>query len=110
MGGASVLEGEGRVVTNAGVDVTEAFLRGAEHALVAARDTGVKLAVLKENSPSCGSRFVYDGTFTRTRKEAQGVTAALLERNGVRVFSDVTIDRAVDYLHELELQERSRSR
>jgi len=90
------------VVTADGTDVTAAFVAGAERALEAARASGVRLAVLKENSPSCGSTHVYDGTFTGTRVAGQGVTAALFEANGIRVFSERTLADAAAYLESLE--------
>ena len=62
----------------------------------------MRLAVLKENSPSCGSTHVYDGTFTGTRVAGQGVTAALFEANGIRVFSERTLAEAAAYLETLE--------
>ena len=101
-GGGSVLDGAGRVVTREGADVTEAFLRGAELAWQTARAHDVRLAVLKEGSPSCGSGFVYDGSFSGRRTPGSGVTAALLERRGIRVFSEVRLEAAAAYLRELE--------
>ena len=100
--GAEVLAGTAVVVTRTGEDVTQAFVRGAELGLQAALAGRVGLAVLKEGSPSCGSGFVYDGSFTSRRTPGKGVTAALLERSGIRVFSDLEIDRAVEYLETLE--------
>jgi uncharacterized protein YbbK (DUF523 family) len=90
------------VVTADGTDVTAAFVTGAERALEAALTNGVRVAVLKEDSPSCGSTHVYDGTFTGTRVAGQGVTAALLEANGIRVFSERTLAAAAAYLESLE--------
>lgn len=86
--GPDVLAGTARVVTEGGVDVTEAYLEGARIALAAARGAGATTAILKARSPSCGTRRVYDGTFTRTLTDGDGVTAALLEENGIRVRSD----------------------
>ncbi|MGK5558558.1 DUF523 domain-containing protein [Actinomadura kijaniata] len=86
--GADVLDGTARVVADTGEDVTEAFVAGARLALETARRAGARLALLKESSPSCGSRMIYDGTFTGTRIAGDGVTAALLEREGVRVFGE----------------------
>src|SRR5688572_2979638 len=86
--GHDVLDGKARVVTNQGVDVTAEYVRGAELALAAAQDAGVTRAVLKARSPSCGRGCVYDGSFTRTPIEGDGVTAALLQRNGVEVLTD----------------------
>lgn len=93
-----------RVVTNQGKDVTDAFTRGAEAAL--AQADGVRIAILKEGSPSCGSSYVYDGTFTRTRVAGEGVTAALLRSRGIAVFSEEEIDAAAAHLERLERLER----
>ena len=101
-GGASVLDGAARVRTRTGDDVTGAFLRGAELALRAAREGGARVAVLKEGSPSCGSGFVYDGSFSGRRKVESGVTAALLQRSGIAVFSETRLEEAADHLRVLE--------
>ncbi|WP_308291867.1 2-thiouracil desulfurase family protein [Streptomyces sp. RS2] len=62
-GGADVLDGVARVLTASGEDVSRQFVRGARLALDAARAAGVRVALLKESSPSCGSLRVYDGRF-----------------------------------------------
>lgn len=90
------------VRTSAGADVTEAFRRGAQTALDVAKANGIRIAILKDGSPSCGSSFVYDGSFSGQRAAGRGVTAALLEANGVRVFSERRIDAAQACLEELE--------
>lgn len=91
-----------RVCAIDGADVTEPFLRGAEAALAAARRYDVKMAVLKEDSPSCGSTRIYDGTFTGRSVAGSGVTTRLLERHGIRVFSEHALDEAAGYLETLE--------
>ena len=101
-GGEAVLDGAARILTGAGVDVTEAFVRGATLAAEAARVSGVRVAILKEGSPSCGSSRVADGSFSGMKVPGHGVTAALLRREGVRVFSEHEIDAAAAYLHALE--------
>jgi uncharacterized protein YbbK (DUF523 family) len=103
-GGFAVLEGAARVLTRAGTDVTASFLSGARQALAAALAEGVRLAVLKDGSPSCGSSFVYDGSFNGTRRSDRGVTTALLEREGIRVFSEAGLEEAEEYLRALEGQ------
>jgi uncharacterized protein YbbK (DUF523 family) len=90
------------VTTSNGVDVTAAFRRGAEIALQLARQHRIRLAVLKDGSPSCGSSSIYDGTFSGTRAAGPGVTAALLEAHGVRVFSDTAIEAANAWLEALK--------
>ncbi|AIV38665.1 DUF523 domain-containing protein [Streptomyces sp. CCM_MD2014] len=100
--GADVLDGVARVLTEGGEDVSRHFVRGARLALEAARGAGVRVALLKESSPSCGSLRVYDGRFAGARVPGQGVTTALLRRAGVRVFSEEQIPEAVACLRELE--------
>lgn len=80
-----------RVVSSAGEDVTEAFLLGAERTLELCRRENVELAVLKQGSPSCGSRYVYDGTFSGVKIPGEGVTAELLRANGIQVISEEDI-------------------
>ena len=92
-GGGEVLDGRGRLETDEGEDVTDAFLAGAEGALQAGLEAGVSAAILKEGSPSCGSGYIYDGTFSGTKVDgARGVTAALLERHGIPVFAEHELD------------------
>lgn len=91
-----------RVHANDGRDVSAEFERGAADALDQALRHGARVAVLKEGSPSCGSTYVYDGTFTSTRVDGEGVTAALLRRHGLRVFSENDLDAAAEYVAALE--------
>jgi uncharacterized protein YbbK (DUF523 family) len=100
--GGGVVSRAAFVRTRAGVDVTDQFMTGASAALDAVRRHGLRVAILKDGSPSCGSSFVYDGTFSGTRRAGAGVTAALLQMNGVRVFSDQEIDAAEAYVATLE--------
>ncbi len=76
------------VVSKSGADVTEQFRKGAQAALCLARLFGAKRAILKANSPSCGSGTVYDGTFTGTLVPGDGVTAELLKENGIIVINE----------------------
>ncbi|RVX43535.1 uncharacterized protein YbbK (DUF523 family) [Nonomuraea polychroma] len=101
-GGAAVLSGAARVLATDGSDVTAEFLAGAQAALAVARSFGIRLAVLKEGSPSCGALSIYDGTFRGRRTPGQGVTTALLESNGIRVFTEEHVDEAAEYLRTLE--------
>ncbi len=76
------------VVTRDGGDVTAQYRRGAEETLRLCRLLGCRAAVLKERSPSCGCGQVYDGTFSGTLTAGDGVTAALLTENGIRVYGE----------------------
>ena len=86
--GFDVLDGRAKIVDNQGNDVTDIFLAGAHQALKMAQTAGVTSAILKENSPSCGSSFIYDGTFTGKKVQGVGLTAALFLRNGIEVSSE----------------------
>lgn len=98
-GGEAVLNKRARVYTIEGRDVTRYFLAGAEIALSIAIENRIKVALLKEISPSCGVTAIYDGTFTRARIKGSGVTAALLKRNGVTVLDESDVDTAVRILN-----------
>ncbi|MDF2683837.1 MAG: hypothetical protein K0R47_5027 [Brevibacillus sp.] len=86
--GFDVLDGKARIFDLKGNDVTEEFLMGAQQALKLAQTVGATSAILKENSPSCGSTFVYDGTFSGKKVTGTGLTAALFRRNGIEVQSE----------------------
>jgi uncharacterized protein YbbK (DUF523 family) len=73
---AAARQADGRVVTDGGVDVTDAFARGAHAAVALARASGAQRAVLKARSPSCGD---------------DGVTTAALRTAGLDVRSEETL-------------------
>ena len=77
-----------RVVNAEGIDVTDAFRRGADKALEICLAHGVDLAVLKESSPSCGIHRVYDGTFSGQKIDGMGMTARRLRQAGIAVMSE----------------------
>lgn len=97
-----VNDGSRRVITKFGADVTDAFERGARAAAQEADAHDVRIAILKSASPSCGSSFVYDGTFSSTRVPGDGVTTALLRERGIRIFSEEELDAAEEYVRMLE--------
>lgn len=76
---------------NDGIDVTEHFVAGAQNTLKLCQQQQIKYAILAEGSPSCGSSKIYDGTFNGIKIDGSGVTTALLESEGIKVFSQHTI-------------------
>ena len=78
----------GKVFTISGRDVTENFQRGAEQVLQLANLLGVRHAILKQKSPSCGCGEIYNGNFSGTTISGDGVTTALLKQNGIKVISE----------------------
>jgi uncharacterized protein YbbK (DUF523 family) len=81
-----------RVRTQAGADVTAAYEAGAQMALALCREEGCERALLKERSPSCGCGQIYDGTFTATLTQGDGVTADLLLHSGIAVYGESRLD------------------
>lgn len=100
--GGEVLDGTAAVITTDGEDVSAQFLEGARRALELVQKHGIRVAVLKANSPSCGNLLTYDGTFRGVKVSGEGVTAALLKRHGVRVFSELELAEAAVTLAALD--------
>lgn len=76
------------VVTASGLDVTAEFARGAVLALETCQQQGIRFALLKEGSPSCGCGRIYNGRFEGQSVAGEGMTTALLRRHGIAVFSE----------------------
>jgi uncharacterized protein YbbK (DUF523 family) len=100
--GKDVLDSKARIVTTTGDDVTADYVAGAEAALATAKAEGCRFALLIDRSPSCGSRQIYDGSFSGHLEAGEGVTAALLRAGGVAVFSDADLDALDAVLNEAE--------
>ncbi|QXI22587.1 DUF523 domain-containing protein [Pseudomonas iranensis] len=100
--GGEVLDGIAAVITTDGEDVSAQFLEGARQALKLVQKHGIRVAVLKANSPSCGNLLTYDGSFSGVKVSGEGVTAALLKRHGVRVFSELELAEAAVTLAALD--------
>ena len=81
--GRDVLSGKARIINSLGEDVTEAFRRGAYESLKLARLMGAKIAVLKDQSPSCGLFTPYCESLD---KKGIGVTAALFDSSGIKTL------------------------
>jgi len=86
--GEDVLDGKAKVIERSGRDVTELYIKGAYTTLKKAIDNNASVVVLKEYSPSCGSSLIYNGEFIGKKIAGNGVTTALLLRNGIRVISE----------------------
>ncbi|KLU62930.1 hypothetical protein CEB3_c06820 [Peptococcaceae bacterium CEB3] len=81
-------DGEKKVISKAKKDLTEAFTDGAQKTLDIAKTIGIKTAILKSRSPSCGCGQVYDGKFNGTLIKGNGITAGLLLDNGIKVYTE----------------------
>jgi uncharacterized protein YbbK (DUF523 family) len=78
----------GRVLNINNENKTSSFLNGAIKVLELAKKYEIKKAILKEKSPSCGSKYIYDGNFNRELLPGEGLTTKLLRENGIQVVSD----------------------
>lgn len=79
---------DGRVYGSDGIDVTSNFEKGALKALDLALKNKCRIALLKESSPSCGVHKIYDGTFSHKKIDGQGITAKLLLKNNIKIYSE----------------------
>ena len=77
-----------KLINQNGDDVTDNFILGAKKALSLAKKEGIKKALLKANSPSCSSEYVYDGSFSGKLIKGKGVTTIFLEKEGIEVFDE----------------------
>ena len=68
--------------------MTANYLMAARQVLAIAQKHQVTVAYLKQKSPACGSKVIYDGNFSGQRIAGQGVTTALLQQHGIQVFGD----------------------
>jgi uncharacterized protein YbbK (DUF523 family) len=82
-----------KVCNSIGEDVTNQFLKGAYRALELARQHNCTKAILKAKSPSCGKGLVYDGTFTHTLIDGNGIAAKLLMESGITVYTEEEVEK-----------------
>ena len=85
----------GRVISKSGNDLTEYFERGAEEILALAKLYHCKYAILKQRSPSCGYKEIYDGTFSGKIINGNGILAALLLKNGIVIIDETETDKLI---------------
>jgi uncharacterized protein YbbK (DUF523 family) len=86
--GADVLDGKCRVLQKNGEDITARYIKGAFEVLKIIKKAGIKNAILKSKSPSCGFGCIYDGSFRENLTQGNGVTAELLARNDIKIVCE----------------------
>lgn len=87
-----------KVITINGEDVTKQFSVGASSVLKLCQELEVKVAIMKERSPSCGVKQIYDGTHSSSVVSGSGVTTKLLKENGVVIFTENDIEGIREYI------------
>ncbi|HHL4119209.1 TPA: DUF523 domain-containing protein [Klebsiella pneumoniae] len=83
------------------------ILGGTGGDVLAGREAGCQAALLTDGSPTCGSQFVYDGSFRGRRKAGAGVAADLLRAHGITVFSDGQIPQLLAWMAQKEQDDDS---
>ena len=86
--GEDVLNRKCKVININGEDITQEFINGAEETLKIVRLFHIEEFIGKSKSPSCGCGQIYDGTFSRKLIDGDGVTTALLKRDGISVITE----------------------
>ena len=82
-----IIKSKGSIININRQDVTQNFIKGAEESLEMGLMNGVEFAILKSRSPSCGMGQIYDGTFTGTVKQGDGIFAHLCMKAGIACIS-----------------------
>ena len=80
---------DGKAINKEGLDITDKVINGCNKALKLILDNNIDLVVLKENSPTCGVNYIYDGSFTHTKVKGCGLLTQMLKENNIKVISDV---------------------
>jgi len=85
-----------RVMMVNGIDVTKEYHLGARIAVALVQKHAVKIAIMKERSPACGHRYVYDGTFSKKLVPGMGIAAQALNKIGVTIYNETNFLRLLD--------------
>lgn len=88
----------GRVIDINGQDRTAEYQLGAMKSLEILKQHNVDVVLLKAKSPSCGKNYIYDGTFSHTVVNGDGITCQLLQEHGIIVFNEDEIDKFLKYI------------
>ncbi len=86
--GVDVLSGKAKIVSIEGEDRTQQYIVGANEALRIIEMLEVDEVIVKSKSPSCGCGQIFDGTFSKTLRDGDGVFTALLKQKGIKVRSE----------------------
>ncbi len=95
-----------KIVNMENIDVTEEFNRGAQAALEICQQHNIKLAILTESSPSCGSSFIHNGKFDGQKVAGEGITTRLLRKSDIKVFNQFQVEQALEYYQSLTKSEK----
>lgn len=84
---------DGNVYSNKVLDVTNEFNKGALLAYELAVKHNCKIALLKDGSPSCGSKKIYDGSFSGNKIDGDGITVRMLRKLDIKIYTESEMDK-----------------
>lgn len=82
-----VINGKAKIIGVSGNDYTKEYLNGVENAIKIVKQHNIKVAYLKQNSPSCGFGKVYDGQFQNKKIIGNGIFAEELKELGIKIIA-----------------------
>lgn len=91
-GGEAFWQGKALAKNKGGTDVSQQFAAGAKAVMDICQNNAIELAILKDGSPTCGNHLIYDGSFSSKKVPGNGVMAAILKSNGIKVISENDIN------------------
>ena len=77
-----------KVLTKDGEDKTIEFKKGVREAIKIMEMANCTEAILKAKSPSCGCGQIYDGTFSGSMKEGDGLFTKALKEKGIKCTTE----------------------
>ncbi len=87
-----VIDGNAKIISQEGRDYTEDYLFGAQVCVNLAKRNNIRIAILKQRSPSCGTKQIHDGHFGPNLVDGMGIAALMLQQAGVHVFDETQLD------------------
>lgn len=82
-----------KVIDQSGNDYTYELERIKDKYLLLVEKYKIKKALLKDGSPSCGSDYIYDGSFDNKKMKGMGIIAEALVDIGVEVLSEKNVQK-----------------
>ncbi len=90
-----------RAINKSGEDKTREFKKGAKIALENISQNSIKMAIMKSKSPSCGRDLIYDGSFTKTLTQGDGITIKFLKQQRIKIFTEEELEDAYEFWKNL---------
>ena len=88
-----------------GNSVDAALRSSVDMILTPVRREGIRYAILKSRSPTCGVHQVYDGSFCGKLVDGSGVLAQALLENGCRVLDEEDIKKQRKCLYRIKKED-----